>query len=134
MSDWRSMEVELNAINVMYVIADGGPAGASDAFRKLEARLPGLKGRRFYGTYSGEEYRACVQMRPDDDPAALGLATCVVPGGKYARSKLVDWQERTPEIGETFNQMGEEHCADASRPTIEYYRSSRELVLLFPIE
>lgn len=127
------MEVELEEMNVMYVIADGGLEGASDAFHRLEARLPSLKGRRFYGTYLGCEYRACVRIQPDDDPAALGLAVGVIRGGKYARTKIVDWQERIHEIGETFARLAEEYSADPSRASIEYYRSSRELILLLPI-
>jgi len=121
-------------IRVMCVISPDGPGGAPDAFRALEAPLTSLKGRRFYGTYMAGEYRACVAIEPGDDPAALGLATWTIPGGKFEKRKLTDWQDRLAEIGTTFIAMAREFDVDESRPSVEFYRSSRELVLLLPVK
>jgi hypothetical protein len=125
--------VEIDDLDVMYVASTRGLAGAPEAFERLEARLPGLKGRRFYGVFDGHAYRACVAVLPGEDPAALGLERCVVPGGAYARAKLVGWRDRLPEIGETFDRLIAEHGDDTTRPAIEVYRSSRELILLSPV-
>lgn len=38
-------------VQVMYVESATGVAGASGAFDRLEARLPSMKGRKFYGTF-----------------------------------------------------------------------------------
>jgi hypothetical protein len=73
------------AIPVMYVESATGLAGAAEAFRQLEARLPGLKRRKFYG-------------------------------------------------GWTFERMARECERDPSRPSVEFYRSQKELVLLFPVK
>ena len=64
------MEVTLDDIEVMYILADGGPAGAQQAFDKLESKLTSLKGRRFYGTFQAGEYRACVALLSNDKPEA----------------------------------------------------------------
>ena len=40
----------LDAIPVMFVVSPHGVQGAGEAFDRLEARLPSLKGRKFYGT------------------------------------------------------------------------------------
>lgn len=125
--------VELGDIQAMYVASTRGTLGAPAAFEALEARLPSLKGRRFYGVYDGREYRACVAIEPGDDPAALGLARCVIPGGAYARERMLGWRERIPEIPEAFDRLIAEHGDDTTRPAIEFYRSSRELILLSPI-
>ena len=113
----------------MYVESTTGLAGAAEAFRQLEARLPGLKGRRFYGTFQPPDgpYRACVAIEPGDDPRAI-------PGGEYGRAKLDNWENHIPEIGRTFERMARECERDPSRPSVEFYRSQKELVLLFPVK
>ena len=128
------MTVTLDDIDVMCVVAPGGPSDAPAAFQALEAPLKSLKGRRFYGTYLAGEYRACVAIEPGDDPDALGLATWTIPGGKFEKRKLTDWQRRLAEIGATFIAMAREFDVDESRPSVEYYRSSRELVLFLPVK
>jgi hypothetical protein len=128
-------QVEQPEIAVMYVESPTGLAGAAEAFRELEARLPGLKRREFYGTFQPPDgpYRACVAIAPGDDPARMGLARWTIPGGKYARGKLANWENHIPQIGQTFRRMAQECERDPSRPSVEFYRSQRELVLLLPI-
>jgi hypothetical protein len=125
--------VTLDDIDVMCVVAEGGPAGGAAAFEALEARLPTLRGRRFYGTFHSGEYRACVAMRSDDDPAALGLGVWRIPGGEYEQLRLHDWHDRIPEIPALFDAMVPASEVDPTRPSIELYRSARELVLLRPV-
>jgi hypothetical protein len=129
-------QVTLSEVEVMYVESDIGTAGASDAFDRLEACFPTLRGRKFYGTFQrpAGPYRACTAIETGDDAATLGLKTWVIPGGKYSRRKLLDWQARTPEIGESFQSMAKEGDCDSSRPSIEFYRSKKELVLFLPIK
>jgi len=119
----------------MYVESPTGLAGAGEAFRQLEARLPGLKSRKFYGTFQPPDgpYRACVAIEPGDDPPTMGLATWTIPGGRYSRGKLANWEDHIPQIGQTFQRMAQEDERDPSRPSVEFYRSQRELVLLLPI-
>lgn len=126
----------LPEVKVMYVESDTGLAGASGAFDRLEAQLASLKGRKFYGTFQppAGPYRACVAIEPGDDPTALGLATWVIPGGQYIRRKLVNWGDRIPEIAKTFRSMAEERERDSTRPSIEFYRSEKELVLFLPVK
>ena len=126
-------EERLDDFEVMYVEAVDGLNGAPAAFEDLERRLDSLRGRRFYGTFDGERYRACVIPKDAGEPAALGLETWTVPGGRYARRKMVDWAERVHMIGAEFDAMVAEHPWDETRPSIEFYRSLRELILYLPI-
>lgn len=130
-----SETVVLSEVPVMYVESPTGLPGAADAFKRLEGYFPSLKGRKFYGTFQPPDgpYRACVAIQPGDDPAALGLPTWILPGGKYARGKVMNWMEHMPEIGTTFARMSQEFARDPNRPGIEFYRSARELVLFLPI-
>ena len=113
-----------------------GPAGAMSL---LESKLPSLKGRKFYGAFrlleDGEEYFACVERVAGDDPIRTGLDVGVLPGGLYARRKLNDWEEiiASGRLGGHFEELIRTHAFDASRPEIEYYRSSSELHLLLPV-
>ncbi len=129
------MDVTLQGIEVMCVRAEGGPQGAREAFKRLEARLPSLRGRKFYGTYHAGEYRACVALQPGDDPSIYGFETYVIPGGVFVREKMKNWSSQTSEIGEVFEAMAtrERHRVDSSRPSIEFYRSQNELILLLPV-
>jgi hypothetical protein len=127
--------VMLSELPVMYVESPNGLAGAAEAFNRLEARFASLKGRKFYGTFLPPDgpYRACVAIQQGDDPAALGLPAWTIPGGKYRRGKLLNWQERMPEIGKTFARLAGDGARDPSRPGIEFYRSAKELVLFLPV-
>ena len=129
-------EVVLPEVPVMYVESASGLLGASEAFDRLEARLPSMKGRKFYGTFQPPDgpYRACVAIEPGDNTAALGLSAWVIPGGKYRRQKLLNWQPRVQEIGTMFRSMAEDGERDASRPSIEFYRSDKEVVLFLPMK
>lgn len=127
------MLVTLEDIKVMFVVAPSGPQGAGEAFDRLEAPLPSLKGRKFYGTMLNGEYRACVALEAQDAPAAMGLETWTIPGGDYVRRKLERWPERIPEIGQIFGALAAEHPRDPARPNIEFYRSQKELLLFMAV-
>ena len=46
----------------------------------------------------------------------------------------MNWEKNLPEIGKTFQRMSQENERDVSRPSIEFYRSQRELVLFLPVK
>ena len=127
------MVVTLDDVKVMYVASANGPQGAGEAFDSLEARLPSLKGRKFYGTLLHGEYRACVAIEAPDAPAAMGLETWTIPGGAYVRRKLPDWPEHITEIGQIFGALAAEHLRDPARPNVEFYRSQKELLLFMAV-
>jgi hypothetical protein len=121
---------------VMFV---AGPAGrpiaeqAPRAFAALEAALPCLKGRKFYGVVVGDEYRACVAIAPTDDTRSLPYPTWTLPGGTYARRRIVDWEAHLDLIGPTIEALLRRTDVDRSRPCLEFYRSRRELLVMVPV-
>jgi hypothetical protein len=128
--------VTVSDIPVMYVageaampIADQAPR----AFEQLEARLSSLKGRKFYGVVVGAEYRACVAIHPTDHADALPHPTWTIPGGKYVRRRITDWEAHLDSIAPTCQALSRRRDFDPSRPIIEYYRSRRELLIMVPI-
>src|SRR5436190_134301 len=128
--------VVIPEIPVMFVAGDRAKSIAEQApaaFDKLEAKLETLKRRHFYGVVVDGEYRACVALQPDDDTERLAHPTWVIPGGKFARRKLADWEQHRDEIGPAMMEMRGRSDFDASRHCIEYYRSRRELLLMAPI-
>ena len=131
------MEIMLKDIPVMFVESTNGPAGSREAFKKLESRLESLKGRKFYATfqYSTGQYRACVAIESIDEPEALGLKAWSIPGGVYAQRKLIDWTDHADEIPFIFDKLSQDYTGrnDSSRPSIEFYKSQKELVCLLPI-
>lgn len=131
------MEVKLETIPIMYVETTNIPAGISMAFDELESYLKSFKGRKFYGAYDVPNgiYRAGVAIREGDDPAALGLCVYEIPAGIYAREKFLNWSNDLLGIGKVFDWLSEQYKGrvDSTRPSIEFYRSQRELLCLLPI-
>lgn len=131
------MQTTIETIDVMFVEAPNGPAGSGEAFNQLETRLASLRGRKFYATfqYSTGQYRACVAIEDPNEPEQLGLQKGSIPGGLYAQEKLKNWPDHADEIPDLFNKMSQEYKGriDSSRPSIEFYKSQKELILLLPI-
>lgn len=83
--------IEFGAVEVVFVSGDKRlpiPQQAPSAFNALEALLPTLKKKRFYGAVIDGEYRACVAI--DDDTRGLDLPRWVLPSGRYAVRKIAD--------------------------------------------
>ena len=101
------MEVEIEAVEVMYVVSPNGPQGAAEAFKKLEGAIDWqLRGRRFYGTILNDgEYRACLATIEGESPEKLGLKKWTIPGGKYFKEKIADWEKRVSEIAPKFEEI-----------------------------
>ena len=127
------MEVTLDPIRVMWVTAEGGLTGVGEAWSALESKLPSLKGRKFYGAYHDNVYRACVAIIDEKEAETFGLPTWTIPGGKYLREKVADYRSRVEVIAETLEAMAREFRADRSRPEVEFYKSQSEIILLLPI-
>jgi integron-associated effector binding protein len=128
--------VERDVTRVLYVRAEDVPEKIRAAWEELESRFESLKGRRFYGAFYSEtgEYRACVEMQPDDDADALGLERDVLPGGSYARVRLRGEPPAVYErIGPTFEELSREVEFDRARPNLEFYRRRDEIDVLAPL-
>jgi hypothetical protein len=132
----KSDQIKLNDIQVLCV-QTVGVENSAKAFIDLEKKIGSLKGRKFYGTLIGKPttgiYRACVEARPEESAVSLGLDTWTIPGGIYLKAKMADWMGKEMEIGPMFAQMAENHKVDETRPYIEFYKSTRELVFLLPL-
>lgn len=115
-----------------------GVKNSEKAFQKVESKLTSMRGRKFYGLLYGKpddgEYFACVEVDPGDDPQALDLDKREIPGGWYARKKIWYWYEDLAMIGKGFEDLLEDYRIDTNRPTIEYYRSERDLHIFVPIQ
>jgi hypothetical protein len=133
--DVAATPVERAEIEVMFLRTDDEPAEMRRGWERLEAAV-GLRGRKFFGTFdpSTREYRVCVQAREGDDPAALGLESGTLPGGRYLRARLRGEPPEVYErIGPTFAALVKAVHPDETRPSIEFYRQRDEIDLLLPV-
>ncbi len=125
-------------VKVMYVKSESGAKGARQAFDKLESNLPSLKGRKFYGLILGtppnDEYWACVELTAEDKPKEWDFQIGVVPAGKYIQERIDNWNNDTSLIGKTFQKLAEENDLDKSRPCVEFYRSTRDMLIRVPVK
>ena len=121
---------------VMFVRAVDEPDAIRLAWEHLETRIGALQGRKFFGTFdvATSEYRACVQVREQDDPAAFGLESATLPGGRYLRARLRGEPPAVYErISPTFAALAQAAVPDETRPSIEFYRRRDEIDLLLPV-
>jgi len=126
--------VQFGGFEVVYVSGERGqpiPEQAPAAFDALEARLPTLKKKRFYGVVIDGAYRACVAV--DEDTRTLDLPRWGIPSGRYAVGKIANWERHRDSIGPTVAALRGRSDFDATRPVIEFYRSQAELRLLAPV-
>jgi hypothetical protein len=130
-----AIPVERTEIDVMFLRTSDEPGAIRDGWERLEAVVE-LRGRRFFGTFdpSAGAYRVCVQRKPGDDPAALGLESGTIAGGRYLRARLCGEPPAVYErIGPTFAALARTARADPTRPSIEFYRRRNEIDLLLPV-
>jgi len=132
--------IEEREFQVARVEAVGGPAGAAAAFDHLERAMSTLRGQKMYGVlYPGDpiRYFACLRLdgvHSDD----LGLERATVPGGRYGRRVVRDWNAKVAELPDLFDELQADlvhaGCSiDQSRPLIEYYRREDVLTIMVPV-
>jgi len=122
MSSPAATPVERPEIEVLYLRTKDDPAAIGHGFERLEATI-GLRGRKFFGAFhpATREYWACVQAQEGDDPAALGLESGRLPGGRYLRTRLRGEPPQVYErIAPTFDALVQMTAPDETRPSIEF--------------
>ena len=128
-------EVNIEDVNV-WCESTKGVMGVEEVVKKLEFKIQSLRGRKCYGVLFGSPtdglYRACVSMKKEDK--FDDIEKWIIPGGKYMKTKIGEWEKNPGLIGATFGRMFDECKVDETRPCIEYYRSQRELILLVPVK
>jgi predicted transcriptional regulator YdeE len=128
--------VEREQVPVMFKRVSDDQAAISQGWAEVEAAVGSLRGRKFYGVVdkASGEYRVCVHMRADDEPAELGLEIGTIPGGRYARVRLSGDPPAVYElISPAFKRLAERRDRDPSRPEIEFYRRRDVIDLLLPV-
>jgi DNA gyrase inhibitor GyrI len=130
------VRVERKDTPVMFMRANSDtPKAIQQAWAQFEAAV-GLKGRKFFGAFdvSTREYRVCAQLKENDNPHGLGFEVATLPGGAYLCARL---QGEPPAVYEqipaVFSELVKRGAADASRPSMEFYRSRDMIDVLLPI-
>jgi hypothetical protein len=133
--DLVATEVERQDVRVMFLRTADEVSDMRRGWERLE-ELVGLRGRSFFGAFypSTREYRVCARVEEGDDPAALGLESDTLPGGRYLRARLRGEPPQVYDrIGPTFQSLADATTPDETRPSIEHYRRRDEIDLLLPI-
>ncbi len=122
-------------VQVMFLRTRDAAEQIRAGWERLE-KLVGTRGRKFYGAMDvpTAEYWVCVEAKKDDDPAALGLESGTLPGGRYVRARLKgEPPEIYDQIAPTFDALERIVTPDPTRPEIEFYRERDEIDLLVPV-
>jgi hypothetical protein len=121
-------------VPVMFRRVADEPEAIAGGMAEVEAAV-GLRGRKYFGAFDDDgEYRVCVALRDGDEPGALGLEVGTLPGGRFARVRLIgEPPDVYSRIGPTFARLSERPDRDRSRPGIEFYRRRHVIDLLLPV-
>ncbi|QFU89473.1 GyrI-like domain-containing protein [Amycolatopsis sp. YIM 10] len=98
--------------------------------------LVGLRGRKMYARADEREgtYTVCTPVKPEDDPAGLGLRVGTLPGGWYLRGRLVGEPPGLyGRIAPGFDELMAVAEPDEARPLVEFYRRYDQVELWLPI-
>ncbi len=128
--------VERVDVGVMFKRTTDQQVAITQAWAELEETVGSLRGRKFYGVFDpkSREYRACVELRGGDDPAALGLERGTLAGGRYARLRLNGEPPAVyAQIRPASERLAQRPDADPQAPSIEYYRRRDVIDLLQPL-
>jgi len=118
--------------NKEYVLLDGASINSSTRTSNPVCVADAAYLGAFYSPT--KEYRVCVQVKEGDDPAALGLETGTLPGGRYLRTRLRGEPPALYDrIAPTFEELLKQAPSDETRPSIEFYRRHDEIDLLLPV-
>lgn len=124
-------------IPVIYFAGDSSqpiPEQAPKAVDQLEAAMPTLRGKKFFGVVVDGEYRACVRVNPTDRPdSAADQPKFTIPGGRYVHRRLVDWNHSVELLVQTVEELTSRPDHDPTRYVIEHYRSHTEVVIRVPV-
>jgi hypothetical protein len=98
--------------------------------------IVGLRGRTMYGRVDiqADTYSVCTPVRPDDDPAALGLAVATLAGGRYLRGRIAGEPPQSYLlIGPGMAELESSVAVDPSRTLVEFYRRHNQIELWVPV-
>ena len=127
--------IDMQATDVVYHDAASFPEGIQEAWQTIEEKLDYLTGRKMYAALwfpeSGPIYRVCSTFTENEQ---LNLPLFTIPGGKYARIKIENWQQRINEFQVAAKQLQDEFGWKSTRPQLEFYRSQNEAYILHPID
>lgn len=121
-------------IKVFGVKAASFPAGIQAAYEGLNALL-NLENRTLFGiSYMDKEsekviYLAATREETEGEASQYKAETFLIPTGNYLSEKVENWAQNVPQIGETFQKLGESaHGTDFLG--IEWYQGNDVLCLL----
>lgn len=65
--------------------------------------------------------------------------TGIIPSGSYVKIKIENWTNKVHMIKQIFVSLAKEceengYIIDSNRPSIEFYKSLKELIIMIPIK
>jgi|ERR1044072_2898962 hypothetical protein len=116
-------------IRVFCVTAKSFPDGIMDAFKKLQALVPG--DRKYFGLSRPENgsivYKAAVEEKEPGEAEKLNCEPFIIRKGNYLSKTITDYMKNTPAIGETFQEMIKQPDIDPNGYCVESYFNEKDV-------
>jgi hypothetical protein len=126
-------------ITLLCLEATSFPEGITDAFDRLNKKIPSNGSRKRYGISHGTEnggiiYRAAVEQVSEDDAAQLNLDKFVLKKGEYVGSRIINYPEHMESIGKTFNKLLANPRLDPNGCCVEIYLNGKDVQCMVRLE
>jgi predicted transcriptional regulator YdeE len=124
-------EIE-NNIPVICVTATSFPGGVMEAFKKLNNKINGKKGRTEFGiSYMDNKgqiiYKAAVNELEKDEAEKLGIESFTIRKGTYLSEIVKDFMENIPAMRETFRNLLKDPRLDRNGYCVEIYFNEKDV-------
>ncbi len=121
-------------LNVMGFPVKTFPDGIGEAFDSMIATLPGGLDRAYYGiSYVAPEGIVYIAAAVENYPGEAeqhNYQRYFIEKGEYFTVTVKDWRRKTHTIKDVFADMLPEHCPDARRPCVEWYKNDDEMLCM----
>ena len=125
-----------NDIKVFGIEVKNFPAGISEAFDELIQKTGDCAGaREYYGVSSMDDkgrmlYKAVAEEKFDGEANQYGYPKSIIERGEYLFTALREWQTKTHCIKDIFYEMIKDERVDKTKPCVEWYKSSDEMLCM----
>lgn len=127
-----------NDIKVFYLAAKSFPDGVLEAHNELQAKLPTIENRKFFGISSPGEngsilYKAAVEELYDGEGKKAGCERFTIKAGKYISTFIADFMKDVPAVSKAFRKLLAYPGIDPNGYCLEIYEGSSDVRCLVPL-
>jgi hypothetical protein len=129
---------QFKPFRVMSLKVNRFPEEFQSTYSSVSNKMDDSVNRKLFGMmYFDKEplnYSICIEQMKKDNPIKHGFESCLIPGGNYIKTSLINWELKLESLQQVFLELKSKYHLDDKRPQIEEFKSKREMIIYFPIK